>query len=265
MKWIADTHTHTMACDHAYSTLAENVAAAAKKGLRFLALTEHTPSMPGAPTLLHFNNLRILPQEIDHVVLLKGAEVNIMDNGNGFDLPDSVMGKLDWVIASFHTPTFRPATSEIHTEYWLRVAENPLIDIIGHCGDGRYPFDEERVMKAFAKHGKIVEINAHSFTARPGSEINCSRIARLCAREGVRVVVSSDAHHCTQVGRFDAAERMLKEICFPEKLILNSDYHRFWKAAMEKAAPPTRAYLESLGKEEENETVYGPGVTVREI
>ena len=48
MNIIADTHTHTLACDHAYSTISENAAAAAGKGLRFLAMTEHTPQMPPA-------------------------------------------------------------------------------------------------------------------------------------------------------------------------------------------------------------------------
>ena len=48
MKIIADTHVHTIASEHAFSTVLENHAAAKKKGLRFLAVTDHTGKMPGA-------------------------------------------------------------------------------------------------------------------------------------------------------------------------------------------------------------------------
>lgn len=42
MKIIAVTHVHTIASEHAFSTVLENYAAAKKKGLRFLAFTDHT-------------------------------------------------------------------------------------------------------------------------------------------------------------------------------------------------------------------------------
>ena len=47
MKIIADTHAHTLASGHAYSTIREMAAAARKRGLKALALTEHAPEMPG--------------------------------------------------------------------------------------------------------------------------------------------------------------------------------------------------------------------------
>ena len=47
MKFIADTHSHTLASGHAYSTIREMAAAAEAKGLQALALTEHAPEMPG--------------------------------------------------------------------------------------------------------------------------------------------------------------------------------------------------------------------------
>ena len=36
MRILVDTHTHTIASDHAYSTILENVAAAARAGLDFI-------------------------------------------------------------------------------------------------------------------------------------------------------------------------------------------------------------------------------------
>ncbi|MEG1943049.1 MAG: phosphatase, partial [Angelakisella sp.] len=57
MKIIGDTHTHTTACGHAYSTVLENIDYAASIGHRFLALTEHCPAMPNCPNNWYFANL----------------------------------------------------------------------------------------------------------------------------------------------------------------------------------------------------------------
>ena len=47
MNILADTHPHSLMSGHAYSTIREMAAAAAKKGLKAMALTEHAPEMPG--------------------------------------------------------------------------------------------------------------------------------------------------------------------------------------------------------------------------
>lgn len=208
---VADMHTHTIGCDHAYSTITENAAAAKEKGLSFLGITEHAPNIIGGATLWFFQNLRILPRFLSGVMLLKGVELNIMDKEGVVDLPAETLQKLDWVIASMHTPCFTPAGVSEHTSAWMAVAENPNIDVIGHSGDERYSFDYESVIPIFGKYNKIVEINSHSFQVRPNSHVNCARIARLCAKHGVRVVVNSDAHFHTYIGQFDAALQMLKE------------------------------------------------------
>lgn len=246
MTIVADTHTHTSACDHAYSSIDENARAAKERGLKFIAMTEHSPSMPGGPSFIHFANLRAIPPVLHDVIILKGSEVNIMDSSGVLDLEDNVLDNLDLVIASLHTMNFIPATKKEHTEAWLSVVTNPLVDIMGHMGDGRYPFDEERVIKEVAKNGKVVEINSHSFVARPGSVENCPRIAKLCMQYGVKVVVSSDAHFYNRIGEFKYSTDLLEEIGFPEENILNADYNRFLDFAKEKAKGATLKYLQQL-------------------
>ena len=54
MRFEADTHSHTLASGHAYSTIKEMAAAAEAKGLKALALTEHAPKMPGTCGLFIF-------------------------------------------------------------------------------------------------------------------------------------------------------------------------------------------------------------------
>jgi len=224
---IADTHTHTISCGHAFSTLAENAKAAAEKGLRFLAHTEHGPALPGGISYIYFKILRILPRFMDRVMILKGAEVNIMDFDGTLDLEEEMLAKLEWVIASYHPPLVAPCTPLEGTRGWMAVAQNPHVDVIGHCGAGRYPFEHRTVIQEFARTGKIVEINNNSLKERPGSTENCPAIAELCAEYGVPVVVNSDAHIDLDVGKVNGAMDILQEIGFPEELILNADYDRF--------------------------------------
>lgn len=221
MRIIADTHTHTIACDHAYSTILENVACAKQTGVDFLCLTEHAPAMPGGASYIFFATLGNLPRVIDGVTILKGAELNILDYKGTVDLPEEITAKLDWVIASYHTPCIDPADIASHTEGWLKIAENPHIDVIGHCGNPLYAFEHKPVLEAFYESGKIVEINAHSFQARSGSSENCRAIAIGCAELGIPVVVSSDAHLAYDIGNVEPALAMLEEIGFPKELILN--------------------------------------------
>ena len=100
MKIIADTHAHTLVSGHAYSTIREMAAAAARRGMKVQALTEHAPEMPGTCGLYYFQNLDVIPREISGVKMLFGAELNIMDTSGTVDLPEQVCREMDIVVAS---------------------------------------------------------------------------------------------------------------------------------------------------------------------
>lgn len=227
MHIIAETHSHSIALD-AYSTITENAYAAKQKNLKFLCVTEHATGIPGAPTAPYFDNLVALPRIIHDVVIIRGCEANVMDFDGRLDLSDATLSRLEWVIASMHVIPLSPGNTHDHTRAWMSIARNPLVDVIGHCGDERFAFDHEPVVKECAKNGKIIEINSHSFDGgRIGSKENCTNVARLCAKYGTSVVVSSDSHYIDRVGDFQPSIDLLKAIDFPEHLILNADYDRF--------------------------------------
>ena len=228
MNIIADTHTHTIASGHAHSTVMENAAEAARMGHKFLVIADHAPQIPGAPTELYFRSMRnVLPEAALGVYLLRGCEVNVLDGDGALDLSPDILDRLDVVIASMHTLTFQPSDEATHTRAWLAVAKNPSVDIIGHAGDGRYPFDHETAIRAFKENGKVVEINSHSFKVRKGSYENCRAIARLLKKYEVPVVLSTVAHFATFVGKVDASLDVLRDVDFPEALVLNADARRF--------------------------------------
>ena len=78
MDIVVDSHTHTIASGHAYSTILENALSAKNKGLKLLCITDHAPEMPGAPHYWHFNNQRILPRFLHDVGILRGQRSNFL-------------------------------------------------------------------------------------------------------------------------------------------------------------------------------------------
>lgn len=231
---VADLHTHTLASPHAYSTLTENATAAAARGMVAIACTDHGPKIGDGQHLWHFSNLKILPDRIAGLRHLRGVEANVCDFKGTLDMPVWAVQAMEIVIASMHDGLMPHGTPEQITEAWLSVAENPDVDIIGHCGTPVFAFDYEAVLPAFAKHGKVVEINEGSFRVRQTSLENCARIAELCKQYGVRVVVNSDAHYHEQVGKLDHAVELLASVEFPQELIINSSRERLEEFLKEK-------------------------------
>ncbi len=230
MNIIADTHCHTLASTHAYSTLVENINVAKRKGLYAIATTDHTGALPGSPGTWFFLNLYNVPRFVNDVLVLRGVEANILNENGDLDLDlESEHSNLDWVVASAHSPTFSKDTDTPTdlTEAYLNIAKNPVVNVIGHSGTAHFPYDIEKVIPEFGKEGKLVEINNHSFFFRKTSIENCIKIAKTCKKFSVPVIVNSDAHFCESVGNFDNAIKMLEEIDFPEELVVNSSIERF--------------------------------------
>ena len=228
MKIIADTHTHTIMSGHAHSTVMENIKVAREKGLKFIAVTDHTKLMPDCPGDVYFSCMRsALPDEYDGVYILRGCEANIIDENGTVDISDKALDTLEWRIASIHSLLTKPMGFENHTKLWTNIAKNPRIDVIGHSGEEDFKYDYERVMQEFKKYGKIVEINASSAKSRPTCVNNCTEIARLCAKYGVPIVISSDAHFASRIGEFAKGIEIVTNAGVPEELILNADAQRF--------------------------------------
>lgn len=232
MKIIADTHCHTVASSHAYSTIMENVAIAKKRNLYALGVTDHAVSMPSPPGTWYFQNLHAVPKEIDGIKILRGVEANILNSKGELDLPRITDDFFDltWIIASIHDVCFFDNNNiETCTETWLNICKNPVINVIGHSGTPEYKYNYEEVIPEFGRTGKLVEINNSSFRIRQKSYENCKQIALLCKKYEVPVILNSDAHFCTQIGNFTESLKLLEEINFPEELVINSDINKFDK------------------------------------
>jgi DNA polymerase (family 10) len=193
-----DLHMHSTWSD-GVNTIEEMVAAAKKRGLKYLAITDHSKRATIANGL---TAERLLSQweEIDRIkkglkgfTLLKGVECDILEAG-GLDLPDEVLAQADWVVASLHFGQNQPR--ERITARILGAIENPYVAVIAHP-TGRllnrrhaYELDLDAVLRAAHDHGKFLELNAHP------ARLDLDDVACAAAKShGVPIVISTDAHN----------------------------------------------------------------------
>jgi len=203
-----DLHMHTTDTD-GEDTLLEMVRAARQRGLEYVAITDHGQRVTMARGL---DRERLLEQwdRIDRlneglaaegpapIVVLKGIEVDMLEGG-GLDLPDDVLARADWVVASLHYGQSQPR--DRITERVLEAIRHPAVKVIGHP-TGRlinrrpaYDVDMEAVIAAAAAAGTFLEINAHPSRL----DLN-EHHAAAARRAGVKMVVSTDAHSVGGLG-----------------------------------------------------------------
>ena len=225
-----DTHTHSTASGHAYSTVEEIARAAAEKGLPGFVLTDHSPGMPGGPHKYHFYNSRVLPRKIHGTLLFRGIETNIINSLGEIDAEEDLLREMEIVIASIHVPTFPFGSIEDNTGAYVNAVKNPFVKIIGHPDDKRYPYDIPALVQAAGETRTLLEMNNSSLkpnTSRPGGAEIYHKLLAECRRQGVKITVASDAHFSGHVGDVSFCERILEEVKFPRELIANSTLEGF--------------------------------------
>lgn len=238
LKTIAvDTHTHTVLSGHAWSTLRENAVAGRAAGLAGLCLTEHGHALNTAsPYFLTATAVRLLPDTVEGLRLFRGVEANILDGEGTLDIPTSFLRISEWTIASAHVECFAVENEERTTAAFVAALRNPLVDMLGHIDDKRTPSDFDAVVAVAAEEGKVIEINNNSLKNRKGSIPRVEEIARLCAKRGVRVAVSSDAHFDTMIGSVAPSLELLERVGFPEELVMNRSMEAFLVYCEERRA-----------------------------
>lgn len=229
IRLIADLHTHTLASGHAYGTIRENAQAAAERGLRILGVTEHGPGIPGTCDPIYFNNLRCVPRELFGVRVLHGSEINVLEGG-ALSLPDRNIAHLDYAAAGIHMQCYKNQGAAGNTRNVIGcMARNKKLRFITHPDDSRMPLDYEELCKGARDYNVALEVNNSSLVEpvfRLNSRENYAKMLECCEKYNVPVVVDSDAHDPSAVGRVDLALALLKGYGFDESLILNADDER---------------------------------------
>jgi DNA polymerase (family 10) len=195
---LSDLHTHSTWSD-GRASIREMAAGALARGLKVLAVTDHSVSL-GIANGLSIERLKEQRAEIDAVQaelgdslrLLQGAEVEIKADG-GLDYADEVLAELDIVVASLHTGLRQPRKQV--TERLLNAIRNPHVDIIGHPTGRMIPdregadLDMDAVLAAAAEAGVALEINANP------ARLDLDDVyARRAVDLGISLSINTDAH-----------------------------------------------------------------------
>jgi len=194
----ADLQTHSTWSDGKLSML-EMAGAAAKRGMKVIAFTDHSVSL-GVTGGLSMDDhkkqaaeIRKIQKELgDKILVLHASEVEIKANGS-LAYPDEFLASLDLVVASLHTSLRQPR--EKVTQRVINAIRNPHVDIIGHPTGRLIPdregadLDMEAVLNAAAETGVALEINAHP------SRLDLDDVYARRAKElGIPISINTDAH-----------------------------------------------------------------------
>ncbi len=192
-----DLHMHTTASDGTASIL-EMAEAAKARGREYIAITDHSKRVSmanglDAPRLLaHWEAIEEARKSIQGIRILKGIECDILEDAT-LDLPDEVLAQADWVIAVLHYGLSQPR--EQIMKRLMCAITNPHVDVIGHPTgrliDRRQPadIDFDQFFDACAKHGVMVEINAHP------ARLDLDDVQAAAAKKrGIPIVINTDAH-----------------------------------------------------------------------
>lgn len=231
-----DYHAHCSFSPDSKSTMMDMVLAAADKGLKEIAITDHyDPDYrdPTWPTNLDFKNYHKEMEYIqavlnDRIRLIKGVEIGLQ-HGSTIDKCRAVAAAYDYdfILASFHCaegyelsqggyfdvrsmeeifPSFYRYVFDCLKEYkdYSVLGHINVIDRYSHYVPEPYHFMDivEEILKLIINDGKGIEINTSSFRYNMGDHTTpTDEILRLYKKLGGEIItVGSDAHSPNYVG-----------------------------------------------------------------
>jgi len=232
LQFLLDVHCHTTASGHAFSSLEQMLERANDLNLKLCGISDHGPAMPGSCSLSYFTDILNLPSFYKKMPWLKGVEVNILDKRGNSDVPNEILSKLDYTIASIHTGIYLPGNASANTATIIKAMKNPNINIIGHLGDPNVPIIVQDIVEAAKETGTIIEINNKSL--KPGHRrydggAIIREILIVCKKLDVPIIAGSDAHKASEVGKLRYAKTFIKKSGIREELVMNTNIERFLK------------------------------------
>jgi DNA polymerase (family 10) len=124
--------------------------------------------------------------------IFEGIESDILADGS-LDYPHDILARFDFVVASVHS-RFRLGPRE-QTHRIVNAVANPFTTILGHMTGGQllrrpgYELDVEAVLKACARNGVAVEVNANPWRL----DLDW-RWHRRALELGCMISINGDAH-----------------------------------------------------------------------
>ncbi|MDH5776496.1 MAG: DNA polymerase/3'-5' exonuclease PolX [Nitrospirota bacterium] len=197
-----DLHVHSKASDGHFS-IKDMALAAQAKGYDYLAICDHSQRVTIAHGLdatrlaAQIEEIDRLNQQFKNFTILKGAEVDILEDGS-LDLPNDMLTQLDLTVCAIHYQF--NLTRAKQTARIIRAMDNPYFSILAHP-TGRminerepYEVDMEQIMAAALERGCFLEVNAQPVRLDL-TDLHC----KMAKEMGVKVAISTDAHRTTDL------------------------------------------------------------------
>ncbi|HKJ56995.1 MAG TPA: DNA polymerase/3'-5' exonuclease PolX [Nitriliruptoraceae bacterium] len=199
-----DLHFHTDWSGDGRDTMDDMVAAAADRGLAYVAITDHAEDLringlSREQMLEQRRVVRTLEQERGDIRLMHGTELNIGADGS-VDYDQAFVDGFDFCVASVHSHFNRPVAEQ--TARIVTAVRNPAVNVIGHLTGrklGRRPgieVDLEPIFSACVETGTAIEVNA----ALPRLDAS-AQVIHAGIAAGVTFVVSTDSHAIKELDR----------------------------------------------------------------
>ncbi len=252
-----DLHMHTDATD-GRDTIRQMAEAALARGLRYIAITDHskalamTNGLDDARALAHIQRIREVDAEMaaefaagtgpqwqayealrlssstpfplhpapSPFRIFPGIEVDILADG-ALDLADETLAQMDIVIASIHSRFDQPI--EETTARVLRAIENPYVRILGHP-TGRLVLKREayalNLDTIFKRASELgVAVEHNAHPAR--ADLNDLNL-RLAKQHGCKIVVDTDAHATEELAVMRFGITQLRRAWLTKEDLLNT-------------------------------------------
>lgn len=222
---LGDFHVHSKWSDgaHSFEELAE---AAKKRGYQYIAITDHTKSLPIAGGLeegelkKQIKEIRKINKKLKGIALLASAEMDILSDGR-LDISDDLLAQLDIVVAAIHSG-FKQSKEQL-TKRIINAMKNRYVHIIAHP-TGRlmgtrdaYELDFEEIFKVAKDTNTALEINA--FPQRLDlNDIN----SRWACESGVTLAIATDAHTTDQLDNMKLGIAVARRGWLGKKNLLNT-------------------------------------------
>ena len=221
----ADLHYHTARSGDGRSSVEDMVAVAEEAGYDFLAITDHGVDLTingstAEEMLEHREHIAEVQKAHPDMLLMWGCELNI-DATGGLDYDDDFRALFDYTVASVHS--HYDQTPKAQTKRLVAAISDPTVNSIGHLSGryiGRRPgieFEVDEVLDALKHFDVALEVNGALQRLDAASDV----VRRAVERE-VKLVINTDSHHTSELGRMEYGVQTAQRGWAPKELVINT-------------------------------------------
>ncbi len=226
-----DLHYHTARSGDGRSSVEDMVAVAAAQGYEYLAITDHGVDLAingstADEMLEHREHIAEVAKGYPDLTLLWGCELNIGGTG-GLDYDADFRALFDYTVASVHSHYDQSVVKQ--TDRLVAAIADPTVHSIGHL-TGRYigrrpgiEIDYDVLIDALLAYDCALEVNGALQRLDAASDV-----VRKAVDRGVKLVINTDSHHVSELGRMEYGVRTAQRGWAPKDLVVNTwDRDRF--------------------------------------